>query len=120
MSLPDEKFRSIYYTRKFLRDLVCRKYKVPDEVREAAYRCIKHYIWINELEELAKKSPKILEMPKGQKYCYACGGYYDKKEDHDWDEFVSCKMQQNETSAKRSAELSVKVDKKSKKKCKNK
>ena len=44
MTLPDERTRAVWNTRQFLYDLLSRKYKrVPKEVREQAYRCLRHY-----------------------------------------------------------------------------
>ena len=62
MTLPDERYRAIRYAREFLRDLLDPKKtpKVPRKVRQQAYSVLKHYIWDTDLEELAKKCPKII------------------------------------------------------------
>ena len=62
MTLPDERYRAIRYAREFLRDLLDPKKtpKVPRKVRQQAYAVLKHYIWDTDLEELAKKCPKII------------------------------------------------------------
>lgn len=45
MTMPDERTRAVINTRKFLRDLLDPKAtpKVPKQIREAAYRLLKHY-----------------------------------------------------------------------------
>jgi hypothetical protein len=45
MSLPDEKFRSIQYSREFMRDLLDPKKtpRVPKEIRKRAYSCLRHF-----------------------------------------------------------------------------
>ena len=43
MTLPYERKWAVDNTRTFLRDLLSDKYKVPEEVRKEAYRCLKHY-----------------------------------------------------------------------------
>lgn len=45
MTMPDERTRAVINTRKFLSDLLNSKAtpKVPKEIREKAYRLLKHY-----------------------------------------------------------------------------
>ena len=43
MTLPYERKWAVDNTRTFLRDLLSDKYKVSEEVRKEAYRCLKHY-----------------------------------------------------------------------------
>ena len=45
MTMPDERTRSVVNTRKFLRDLLDPKVtpKVPKQIREKAYKLLKHY-----------------------------------------------------------------------------
>lgn len=45
MTLPDERYRALIYSREFMRDLLDPKKTpgVPKLVRQRAYRCLKHY-----------------------------------------------------------------------------
>lgn len=63
MSLPDEKYWALIYTRDFLRDLLDPKAtpKVPKVVRHEAYYRLKHYPSDYEIELLAERSPDILK-----------------------------------------------------------
>lgn len=63
MTLPNEWFISMRNTRKFLFDLLDRQQtkKVPKEIRERASRCLKHFpfdIEINELEKFYESAHK--------------------------------------------------------------
>lgn len=62
MTMPDERKRSLKYTRDFLRSLLNPKStpKVPKAVRDQAYRVLKHYPGNYELDQLSKKCPDIL------------------------------------------------------------
>ena len=69
MTLPDERFRAIVSTRKFLRALLDPKEtpKVPKDIRRWASNCLRHYPWDLYLEQIAKKCPTILEIPNEHK-----------------------------------------------------
>lgn len=45
MTLPDERTRAVVYTREFLRDLLDPKKtpRISREIRDRAYRCLRHY-----------------------------------------------------------------------------
>ena len=59
MTLPYERKRAVNNTRTFLRDLLTDKYKVSEEVRKEAYRCLKHYPGEYYMEEAAEQAPNI-------------------------------------------------------------
>ena len=65
MTLPDERYRAIKYTEQFLTDLLDPKKtpRVPKEIRQRAYSCLRHYPGGYYLDVLATKSPSILETP---------------------------------------------------------
>ena len=65
MTLPDERYRAIKYTEQFLTDLIDPKKtpRVPKEIRQRAYSCLRHYPGGYYLDVLATKSPSILETP---------------------------------------------------------
>jgi len=63
MTLPDERYRALIYTRDFLRDLLDPKKtpKVPRAIRSKARDCLKHYPYDFYIDKLAEKAPSILE-----------------------------------------------------------
>ena len=65
MTLPDERYRAIKYTEQFLTDLLDPKKtpRVPKDIRQRAYSCLRHYPGGYYLDVLATKSPSILETP---------------------------------------------------------
>jgi hypothetical protein len=65
MTLPYERYRAIKYTEQFLTDLLDPKKtpRVPKEIRQRAYSCLRHYPGGYYLDVLATKSPSILETP---------------------------------------------------------
>lgn len=66
MSLPDEKYRAVQNAREFLRDLLDPKKtpRVPKEIRKNAYWVLRHFPADYEMEEVAKKSPKIFKIDR--------------------------------------------------------
>ena len=62
MTIPIEKNYALENTRQFLRDLLDPKKtkRVPRVIREQAYRCLKHFPSPSDVQELAKKCPKII------------------------------------------------------------
>jgi hypothetical protein len=65
MTLPDERYRAIKYTEQFLTDLLDPKKtpRVPKDIRQRAYSCLRHYPGGYYLDVLATRSPSILETP---------------------------------------------------------
>jgi len=61
MTLPNERLRAVNNTREFLLSLLDPKRtpKVPKWVRTNAYWCLRHFPHEYEMEETAKKLPKI-------------------------------------------------------------
>ncbi len=62
MTLPDERYRAIQYTRQFLLDLLDPKMtpRVPREVRQRARSLLRHYPGDYTLDQLAEKSPDVI------------------------------------------------------------
>ncbi len=60
MTLPNERYRALVYTRDFLRDLLDPKVtpRVPKKVRKLAGDLLRHFPWDYDLEQLPKKLPK--------------------------------------------------------------
>lgn len=65
MTLPDERYRAIKWTEQFLTDLLDPKKtpRVPKDVRQRAYSCLRHYPGGYYLDLLATRSPEIIETP---------------------------------------------------------
>ena len=63
MTLPDERYHSINNAREFLRDLLDPKKtpRVPRSIRTRAYWALRHFPAEYHVEELARKSPKVIK-----------------------------------------------------------
>ena len=61
MTMPNERRNAVNYTRQFLVDLMDPKKtpRVPKEIREEAYRCLKHYPGEYHMEEAQKQAASI-------------------------------------------------------------
>lgn len=61
MTLPFERTYALRNTREFLKSLLDKKAtpRVPLKVRQEARWCLKHFPWDSDLEEAAKKCPKV-------------------------------------------------------------
>lgn len=66
MTLPNERARSVIYAQQFLRDLLDPKLtpRVPGTIRKRALAILRHYPWVTEIEQTAKKCPSLWEVPK--------------------------------------------------------
>ncbi len=66
MTVPNERTRAVLYTKDFLRDLLDPKKtpRVPKEIRQRAYRCLRHYpAWFDFLEA-SKLVPGVWGKPE--------------------------------------------------------
>ena len=63
MTLPDERYRSLVQTRRFLLDLCNREHtpRVPKLIRDTARSMLRHYPSDWELDRLASAAPDILQ-----------------------------------------------------------
>jgi hypothetical protein len=62
MTIPRERNQAIHNTREFLRSLLDRKAtKVPKEIREQAYWCLRHFPSDYEMDKAADKCPELFE-----------------------------------------------------------
>lgn len=61
MTIPDERTTAIYNAREFLRALLDPKKtpRVPKAIRTQAYWTLRHFPAQYEIEEAAKKAPKV-------------------------------------------------------------
>lgn len=62
MTLPDERYHAIRQTRQFLIDLMDRQTypRLPRAIRSEAYRLLRHYPSVYDLDRLAEKSPDVI------------------------------------------------------------
>ena len=62
MTLPDERYRAVQNTRRFLQDLMDPKKtpKIPRIIRQQAYAMLRHYPNDYDLERLSEKSPDVI------------------------------------------------------------
>lgn len=61
MTLPIERKHAVINTEQFLKDLMdpSKTPRVPKNIREQAYRCLKHYPSTYYMEEAADLAPEI-------------------------------------------------------------
>ena len=60
--MPDERYRAVQYTEKFLMDLIDPSVtpRVPKEIRQRARACLRHYPGAFYVDQLAEARPDIL------------------------------------------------------------
>ena len=61
MTLPDERYRALTQTYELLLDLQRRGNRVPQQFRERARSCLRHYPTGYDLELLEDAAPHILQ-----------------------------------------------------------
>jgi hypothetical protein len=58
MTLPDERYRAVIQTKKFLEDLLTTP-RIPKSVKGSARWCLRHYPTEFDMREAADKIPEI-------------------------------------------------------------
>ena len=58
MTLPDERYRAVVQTRKFLQEILTTP-RVPKAVKDHARWCLRHYPSDWEMEQAAKAAPDV-------------------------------------------------------------
>lgn len=63
MTLPFERYNSLFETRKFLLDLIqpSKTPKVPKYIREQARCVLRHFPTYLDLDEISEKAPEIIK-----------------------------------------------------------
>lgn len=63
MTLPDERYRSLVQTRRFLLDLCNKEHtpRIPKLIRDTARSMLRHYPSDYELDRLCAAAPEILQ-----------------------------------------------------------
>lgn len=58
MTLPDERYRAVVQTEKFLREIVSTP-RIPKKIKDNARWCLRHYPNEWELKRAAEKAPDV-------------------------------------------------------------
>ena len=58
MTLPDERYRAVLQTRRFLLELLSTP-RVPKAVKDQARSCLRHYPDTWEMQQVAEASPHV-------------------------------------------------------------
>ena len=58
MTLPDERYRAIVQTEKFLREILSTP-RIPKKIKDDARWCLRHYPNEWELKRAAEKAPDV-------------------------------------------------------------
>jgi hypothetical protein len=58
MTLPDERYRAVVQTKRFLLEILTTP-RVPKEVKEQARRCLRHYPDDWDMDQAAEASPQV-------------------------------------------------------------
>ena len=63
MTLPDERYRAVINTEKFLQDLLDPKKtpRVPKDIRKQAYWCLRHYPSKYHMDIVGTTTPSVFE-----------------------------------------------------------
>jgi hypothetical protein len=61
MTLPDERTRHVLQAGAFLKELVANK-AVPKPIRDEAYRLLRHYPTLCDIEAIAQHEEQLFEM----------------------------------------------------------
>ena len=63
MTLPDERFRSIFRTAEFLAELTDPKStpRIPKKIRDEARWCLRHYPTYYDLKDLEQAAPYVVQ-----------------------------------------------------------
>jgi hypothetical protein len=60
MTLPDERYRAVKWAREFLTDLMdTRATQVPQEIRDRARACLRHYPSEWDMQQAAEETPHV-------------------------------------------------------------
>ena len=58
MTLPDERYRAVLQTKRFLLEILTTP-RVPKEIKEEARRCLRHYPDDLDMQQAAEASPHV-------------------------------------------------------------
>jgi hypothetical protein len=58
MTLPDERYRAVLYTKKFLQDILSTP-RVPKAIKDGARSCLRHYPDTWDMQQAAEGAPHV-------------------------------------------------------------
>jgi hypothetical protein len=58
MTLPDERYRAVLYTKKFLQDILTTP-RVPKAIKDGARSCLRHYPDTWDMQQAAEACPNV-------------------------------------------------------------
>ena len=63
MTLPDERYRAVHYTEKFLKDLCnpAKTPRVPKTIRDQARSLLRHYPSLWDLDRASRGAPDVFQ-----------------------------------------------------------
>ena len=59
MTLPDERYRAVMETKKFLESIITTRSGLSKDMKETARRCLRHYPSEWDLEQAAEGAPHV-------------------------------------------------------------
>jgi hypothetical protein len=59
MTMPNERYRAVEWTRDFLDKIIWGKLECSDEVVKEAQRCARHFPWPSHMNHVAESCPEI-------------------------------------------------------------
>jgi hypothetical protein len=60
MTLPDERYRAVLYTKKFLQDILTTP-RVPKTIKDGARSCLRHYPTDWDMQRAAEGAPDVFQ-----------------------------------------------------------
>ena len=84
MTLPDERYRAVVQTRRFLLDLCNREHtpRVPKIVRDTARSMLRHYPSDWDMQRAAESAPEVFQERMEDLHRFVAAGVAAAAEDH--------------------------------------
>jgi hypothetical protein len=84
MTLPDERYRAVVQTRRFLLDLCNREHtpRVPKIVRDTARSMLRHYPSDWDMQRAAEGAPEVFQERMEDLHRFVAAGVAAAEEDH--------------------------------------
>jgi hypothetical protein len=89
MTLPDERYRAVMETMRFLTDLQCTSVypRVPKQVRKAALSLLRHYPSAWDMKVAAEAAPQIFQKEMDDLYRMVKKYDMEKQKEAEWKEW---------------------------------
>jgi hypothetical protein len=84
MTLPDERYRAVVQTRRFLLDLCNREHtpRVPKLIRDTARSMLRHYPSDWDMQRAAEGAPEVFQERMEDLHRFVAAGVAAAEEDH--------------------------------------